>query len=243
MKKFKKIFSAIACCALILVSSVALTGCSEEEIKKNTETITETTIETSSSIIPVELSKETAQGIYAVAIENLITSQTYEIQFSGEQGENGVSTSTEIGVLNSKGQRFIYIHSAFAGVDADEQCLGYYDEKYCMLDLETKKYYEEASQQGVIFGSQITDNLFGYMFDNIVGGRYYNGYYYVSAQIKDSTKVDFVEVLIKDNKIVKAHFVSSENNKIMQYAQYDFYYDNIDTSKVVMSLDGYTKAN
>ena len=243
MKKIKKIFSILACCAMVLVSSVALTGCSEEEIRKNTETITETTIETGASIIPVELSKETAQGIYAVAIENLITAQTYEIKFSGEQAENGVSTSTEICILDSKRQRFVYIKSEFAGAGENEQCLGYYNDKYCMLDLETKEYYEDASQSGVIFGSQITDNLFGYMFDNIVGGRYYNGYYYVSAQVKASATTDFVEVLIKDNKIVKAHFVSSENNKIMQYAQYDFNYENIDTSKVVMSLDGYTKAN
>ena len=138
MKKLKKILSMMACCAMVAVSSFTLTGCSEEEIKKNTETITETTIETSSSIIPVELSKETAQGLYAIAIENLMTSQVYEISFSGEQGEAGMSTSTEVGVLNSKGQRFVYIKSEFAGNGVQEQCIGYYNEKYCVLDVASK---------------------------------------------------------------------------------------------------------
>ena len=77
--------------------------------------------------------------------------------------------------------------------------------------------------------------------ENIISGRYFNGHYYVTFYATDIET--FFEILIKDDKIISAHGVSSNNNQITAYANYEFNYTNIDTSKVVMSLDGFTKAN
>ena len=47
----------------------------------------------------------------------------------------------------------------------------------------------------------------------------------------------------KDNTIEEIHFVENNENAYCQSIQIKFNYVNIDTSKVVMSLDGYTNAS
>ena len=104
-----------------------------------------------------------------------------------------------------------------------------------------KTYTEDNSHTGLIIG-QHADSLAGATLNSIVSGRYYNGFYYITAEYTESTQTHVIEVLIKDSMIVKAHFISTEDDTLVQYAQLEFNYTNVDTSKVIMSLDGYTKA-
>lgn len=237
MRKLKKIFSMFACLAMVTVSAFSLTACSSEEIADNTETV----IETTTSIIPVDLSKGTAQGIYATALENLLNSKAYEYTFKGKQSETNIMTLKAVGALNANGQRYVYAEAKNSSTE-QKICEGYYGEKYCTLNLINKTYTEDASHTGLIIGQQV-DSLAGTMLSNIVSGRYYNGFYYITAEYTDSTQTHVIEVLIKDSMIVKAHFVSIEDDDtLIQYAQLEFNYTDVDTSKVVMSLDSsYTK--
>lgn len=232
MKKLKKILSVVACFLMIGFSMISLTGCSQEEIKENTET----TIKASSTIIPVELSKETAQGMYTTAFENLSNSQAYEINMKTIQGTKTINIR-EVGMLNSQGHRYVY--NNFVSL-SQEMVYGYYNDKFYNVDVKTKTY-SEANYSGLVFGQ--ASNVFSSIFNSIVSGRYFNGYYYITSISPDDEYSNFVEVLIKDDFIVEAHLITTENNTngIGQTVKYLFNYENVDTSVVVTSLNGYTE--
>lgn len=77
MKNLKRIFAMFACVAIVLVSSLNLTACSKEEIAENTETI----IDTTTSILPVEYSKSLAEGILANACATSISAKSIKSDY------------------------------------------------------------------------------------------------------------------------------------------------------------------
>ena len=239
MKKIKKLITILSCFAMILVSSVAFTGCDIGEIKENTKVSTETAIETSSSIIPVELSKATAQSIFTGAIENMIITEKFGYSgFMKNYGES-ISNVNAVGVLDENGLRYVYAHG---DDESNARAFGYYDGNYCTLNIKQKTYRTGINEQFLIIGANL-DQVVGLMVPNITAGRYYDGHFYISAQIQDNDETIFIEALVKDDKFIKLHYLVNCNDKNIQSMQLNFTYENIDTSKVVMSLDGYTKEN
>ncbi len=97
MKNLKKILSIVACSAMLLVSSLIFTGCKQEDLKETTESV----IESTTNIIPVELSKETAMGMLTTAYRNFIRSEAYEVKYENF-ADWGEGSSTEIGMLSDK---------------------------------------------------------------------------------------------------------------------------------------------
>lgn len=239
MSKIKKLFTLILSFSMFLVSSFAFTACTTEELTKNTEVETETVIETITSIIPVELNKSTAQGIYSIALQKLVFSKAFECNISFISA-NMYATETIIGALNSENQRILYINFIASDNSNTVICKGLYDGKFCELDLIEKIYRERPDYYMKIFGGELDDILNGAK-DNIVSGRYYNGYYYVSVQVEEGNNVVYYEFVIKDNMLVQIHATSFIDSIVDVCGQFTFNYENVDTSKVVMSLDGYTK--
>ena len=242
MKKLKKILILMACAVMVMISCVSLTACSKEQVAENTETV----IETGATIIPVELSKETAQGLYTSALQNWLVTDAYEIIFTGQQGSNGNMKTVEIGKTDNKGRRFIYI----AYDDEAGHIIGYYNDKSCTLNLEDKTYVEGTSSSGEVLIGAMGDT-FGRLYNHITSGRYYNGYYYIAAEQtrtytpvggSEVTEIDTIEIMIKDGKFVKGNFATYKNEAVIQFGAYEFKYTNVDTSKIVTSLDGFTKA-
>ena len=239
MKKLKKILSMMACCAMVAVSSFTLTGCSEEEIKKNTETITETTIETSSSIIPVELSKDVAMSMLSTAYRNFYTSKSYKLTSSTYSPEYGTSTHTEIGLLHENSNRFIYTLASESepGSSPEAYVQGIYqisagNSKLLELNLQDKTYFELS--YGKYAESTLAD-IFLNVFENVSSARYYQGCYYVTSIIStdhkepevepggdqqlqpiQSKSLKVYEFIIKDNQLVGGTFTELKEESLSQ---------------------------
>ena len=266
MKKIKKILSVLACCVMIMVSCFSLTACSEEEIKEKTENATETTIETATSIIPVEFGRETAMGMLTAAYRNFIAAESYEL--TGESYTSyGNAKFTEIGLLNSKSDRFIYeaLTGAEAGDSTEETIKGKYqisegNAKLLKLNLKNKKYTEISNGYfGNKSPSGILTDAFIDSLEFVTSARYYQGQYYVTAVKETEHKepgggeslqlktIYVYEYVIEDNMIVGGSITklkeSSSNSEELDFDEsmsFEVFYSNVDTSMIVTTLDGFT---
>lgn len=234
MKKISKILSLFMCFAVVICLSFGLVGCDKEELKENAETVTETTIETATSIIPVEFTKETAKGIYTTALQNFLASKTYKIDYVGEERNGEILEGEEICLMKDDVGRFVY-------ESQNETTSGYYDNKYCVLDMDAKTYTEE-SNSNIVCGNFGYNILIGINY--VVSGRYYDGYNFVNVEIANENTTHSFEFKIKDDKFVEVNLVlfqKTESAGVVQTAKMTISYDDIDTSNVITSLDGYTK--
>lgn len=265
MNKLKRILSLMACFAMVMVSTFTLSACSKEEVAENTETV----IETSSSIIPVELSKETAMGMLSTAYKNFISSESFEITYSGRSlVESG--TITQIGMLTNDNKRYLYEYGVGREYGTGSSSVtGVYkisegDSKLLHLNLESKTYSEDASLVDIL------TREFEDAFEFVSSARYYKGSYYVTAvrtteykkveepqggasTVRVQTKsITVWEFEIKDNQIVAVTCngavggLSEEHKDDLEFSvlqEIKISYTNIDTSMIVTSLDGFTQRN
>ena len=127
-----------------------------------------------------------------------------------------------------------------------ESCLGYYDNKLCELNLISKKYqvltYQNQSAMNLGNVGAIMINL----QQSITAADYHDGCYTIYAEYSsDGDDSRYVEVIIKDGYFTDVSIVSyyfdEGDNQMNNIQSISFKYKDVDTSKVVMSLNGYTE--
>ena len=262
MKKLSKIF---LCIALVFCTTFGLTACSVGEVEENTRKAVETT----TSIIPVEYTKETAEGIFNNALYNLFKADKVGVEYTlelmhGVRYEKGTMTQK---VLIQDGKRYIAFEAenyTIGNESFDSMVIGMYseDNTKMIIDLESKKYIEVAND---VVGEEddepgtapivSLDRVFadalerldiisamGVLSENVVSGRYFDSATYINMKADDGSDISNVEVKIVDGKIVSISAFVTDDYVVSGWATYTFTYgDEVDVSTIPTTLEGLTK--
>lgn len=255
MKKLSKIF---LCIALVFCTTFGLTACSVGEVEENTRKAVETT----TSIIPVEYSKETAEGVFNAALYKMYATEKVDVKLNTIEmdGVNYIEEVMNQRFLIKDGKRYIcYLAEDYSNASFATLVIGLYgeDNKKYFIDGETKKYAEVPVFNGdedpldpdVIIAKDAAEDLaemlealdvvssLSILSDYIVSGRYFDGATYINVDDGMGNKIEI--------KIVNGEFVSMNQIVYEDYiltATYTFTYgDDVDVSMIPTTLDGLTE--
>lgn len=241
MKKFLK-----ACLCFVLVTCAALTfvGCSKKDVEEGTEAA----IETATSIIPVEYTKETAQGILMTAYQKLMSTEKVNMKGMCKTIHNGIYTETkqEETVVYKNNSRYFYVD----GGGNYKYIVGKYEDKnYCLnVTNKTAQSYAETvgddieGAVGAVPAGVKADVMasFSKIFSDVVSGRYYDGVTYINIVSTEEETITYYEVKIVDGNIVE--MTSASNDSVFNAFTFT-YGDAVDASVIPDTLDGYTKSD
>ena len=247
----KKLAKLLSCLVLSIMVPFCLVGCDAGDVEEGTKTA----IETTTSIIPVEFTKGTAEGIFNNALYALLSSEKVQVKVKTSTTEDGVYSeiSHQQKVLIQNGKRYVYLGSVYGSLP-ERYVLGTYNDKQMLINLDTKKYKDVtvSDDPGSDPGGQVATVLTQIiaqmdiistipMFANfVVSGRYFNGVTYITIKYESSGDISNIEAEIIDGKIVSMEAFYSENAGIAGWGTYTFTYgDEVDVSEIPMSLDGY----
>lgn len=230
MKKFLK-----ACLCFVLVTCAALTfvGCSKKDVEEGTEAA----IETATSIIPVEYTKETAQGILMSAYQKLMSTEKVNMKGTMRDIEKGAYSEykQEETVVYKNNSRYVY------AVDgSDKFVIGKYEDKnYCLnVTNKTAQSYDVSGNAVPVGVNYDIFANFSQVFSSVVSGRYYDGVTYINLVMSEGSDNTYIEVKIVDGNIVEINSASTGS-----FTAYTFIYgDAVDVSVIPDTLDGYTKS-
>lgn len=251
MKKLKNVLKGCLCLVLAGVATIGFVACDAKETAETTETI----IQTSTSIIPVEYSKETAMGIVFSAYQKLILSEKSSVEYEEytlddnqfAQGMSGKQTT-----LFKGKDRYTYI--ATEGMDTF--AYGKYDDKNYLLNItkNTKKELTATATTGTESGPEVgavpagsTIDLYDIVYQVlsfVTAGRYYDGVTYVNGYYDDGEgNITNIEVRIVDDLIADIRAVSHSDTDGMTITYISFAYgDSVDVSMIPSSVEGFTTA-
>lgn len=246
MKKLKNVLKGCLCLVLAGVATIGFVACDAKETAETTETI----IQTSTSIIPVEYSSETAKGIAFSAYQKLILSQKSSIEYEEyaldnnqfAQGMSGKQTT-----LFKDKDRYTYI----AAEGEDTYAFGKYDDKHYILNItkNTKKALETTSTPEPGTSSAVvavsTFDLYEIVYQvlsSVTAGRYYDGVTYVNGSYNDGEgNITNIEVRIVDDLIADIRGITQNATEGMTITYISFAYgDSVDVSMIPSSVEGFT---
>lgn len=262
MKKLSKLF---ACIGLALCLTFGLTACTPGEVEENTRTAVETT----TSIIPVEYTKETAEGVLNNALYNLFSAEKVDvslkqIEMDGVRYSEGVMNQK---VLIKNGKRYIafdtsdyYTNASWGGL-----VVGIYgaDNKKFIVDVDSKRYAEipnleegeepeNPEEETVVeLGAMLANMIesldiishIAVLSEYVVSGRYFDGATYINIKYTEATVCSNLEIKIVDGKIVSISAFVTEDYEVVSWGTYSFAYGkSVDTSMIPTTLYGYTES-
>ena len=226
MKKLSKIF---VCIALALGLTFGLTACSVGEVEENTKTAVETT----TSIVPVEFSQATAEGIFHNALYEVLSSERAELKvnFSSTEGAASYSeTSFHQKVMIKNGKRYVLLTDVL-GNTKTEYVIGTYGDRQLLLNLSTKKYTDITPTPGgeglesvvtpLIARLDMLTGLVKTLSDKVVSGRYFDGATYINLKGEEGL---YGEAKIVDGRIVSIETFMIDSGEASGWGVYSFTY-------------------
>ena len=252
MKNLSKLF---ACVGLALCLTFGLTACTPGEVEENTRTAVETT----ASIIPVEYTQVTAEGILHNALYTLLSSSEVEMNEKSYSATGAVGyeeTTFCQKVMINDGKRYVLLTDVLNN-ESTEYVIGTYNNKQCLLNLDVKKYVEiPVAEEGdgdgegegaveIIVAPLITrldmiSSLVSMISDKVVSGRYFDGATYINIQPYEGISM---EAKIVDGKIVTIESFGNnpDDSSECMWGVYTFTYgSSVDVSMIPTSLNGFT---
>lgn len=230
----KKFFKTCLCFVIIACATLTFAGCSTKEVEENTKTA----IEATTSIIPVEYSKETAQGILMAAYQKLLSAEKVNMKGVIKGIENGVYSEykQDETVVYKNNSRYFYVDAG----DDDKFVVGKYKDKDYCLDVKNKKaeWYVASSSTDIPSGVNYdVISSFVTVFGEVVSGRYFNGVTYINLEFADPSMAwvsGYAEIKIVDGNIVEMSTTDTENGEVdIRYGSYTFTYgDSVDVSVI-----------
>lgn len=243
MKKLSKVF---VCIALALGLTFGLTACSVGEVEENTKTAVETT----TSIIPVEYTQATAEGIFHNALYEVLSSDKVELNVEFEEIE-GAASYNKIGfhqkVMIKDGKRYVLLTDVL-GASTTEYVVGTYGNRQYLLNLDTKKYTDITPTQSepgletvvppIIARLDMLTSLVKELSDKVVSGRYFDGATYINLKSEEGL---FAEAKIVNGKIVTIETFAVDSGAVGGWGVYSFSYGNdVDVSMIPSNISGFT---
>lgn len=252
----KKILKLCLCFVFAFGATFGLVACDKDEVKENVEIGTEATIETATSIIPVEYNKDTAEGIMKNSLQNLLSSNKVEISSKESYLEDGIYSEAtyEQKTMIKDGKRYTYFN--FSGYD--KAVLGMYDDKLIALDLQNKTYKDVTpvepdpnpsgdpeSEIAVVTPLVAKLDLITSLVklsDNVVSGRYFDGTTYINIKVVETDCVTNVEVKIVDGNIIGFETIIVDKEGTGWSDVVVKCGETVDVSVIPTTLDGFTAA-